>query len=85
MLTFVLVNAVQKGIHLGNVVLASPHFVALTGVLSLSFFIHNGALSITRYAANPKNNVCAPVPACGPCGGPRPTRDPAAVTAATDA
>ena len=29
----------------------------LTGVLSLSFFIHNGALSILRNQRRPENNV----------------------------
>ena len=29
----------------------------LTGVLSLSFFIHNGALSILRNQRHPQNNV----------------------------
>ena len=31
-------------------------FIKLVGVLALSFFIHNGALSIMRNQRNPKNN-----------------------------
>eukprot|EP00047_Mylnosiga_fluctuans_P024926 m.176149 g.176149 ORF g.176149 m.176149 type:complete len:529 (+) comp9957_c1_seq2:2131-3717(+) len=48
------------GVHLSkdlNVVEFKGSFVMLTGVLSLSYFIHNGALSIMRNQRFPANNI----------------------------
>lgn len=45
---------VEKRYH---VELASPKAINLIGVLTLSYFIHNGSLSILRNARNPKNNA----------------------------
>jgi sodium-coupled neutral amino acid transporter 9 len=40
-----------------NVELVNPNAFSLVGVLTLSYFIHNGSLSILRNAQNPKNNA----------------------------
>eukprot|EP00126_Sphaerothecum_destruens_P000145 Sdes_comp10179_c0_seq2m1793 len=55
---FVGFNVSQRGIHCNDSVLQySSNFPALTGILSMSFFIHTGILSITRNSARPERNV----------------------------
>ena len=57
MVFFVFYSVGVNGIHFNSsVTMFSSNFPALSGVLSLSFFIHNGVLSITRNAKTPKNN-----------------------------
>eukprot|EP01137_Pigoraptor_chileana_P004653 Opistho-2@46592 len=51
-------NAAKDGVHLDSTVKqAGVDFFSLTGVLSLSFFIHTGCLSIMRNQAKPANNT----------------------------
>ena len=48
------------GVHMGkdlHVELASVNAFSLVGVLTLSYFLHTGALSILRNAAHPENNI----------------------------
>ncbi|EGD82433.1 hypothetical protein PTSG_11963 [Salpingoeca rosetta] len=50
-------NSPVGGINFDHQTLFSSNFVSFTGVLALSFFIHNGVLSIMRNQRNPENNA----------------------------
>eukprot|EP00053_Salpingoeca_punica_P013778 m.124771 g.124771 ORF g.124771 m.124771 type:complete len:548 (-) comp16303_c0_seq1:290-1933(-) len=62
---FVIFNAAQPedrdspsgGFHMDHAVEFKSSFAALTGVLCMSFFIHNGCLSIMRNQRNPHHNT----------------------------
>eukprot|EP00056_Hartaetosiga_gracilis_P014114 m.239762 g.239762 ORF g.239762 m.239762 type:complete len:559 (-) comp14025_c0_seq1:909-2585(-) len=49
-------NSPVGGIHFDHASEFNSSFVALTGILSLAFFIHNGCLSIMRNQENPQHN-----------------------------
>ncbi|XP_004345157.2 solute carrier family 38 [Capsaspora owczarzaki ATCC 30864] len=54
---FVLYKGAESGVHFDHVKEFDGHFISLAGVLTLSFFMHNGSLSIVRNNRNPANNV----------------------------
>ncbi|XP_028404423.1 sodium-coupled neutral amino acid transporter 9 homolog isoform X2 [Dendronephthya gigantea] len=63
-IVFTIYNSAKWGVNIDFSDSKSPHYVAqiepsfpaLSGTLTLAFFIHNCVLSITRYQKHPKNN-----------------------------